>query len=200
MPDSATAKLLEFMVPGFLHGMGNALFAIQAQAQVLSTSGEGDVAEIVTSCGNATAVLDVLRLLSATEGAEPVVPSGTALHGILDPMRVGLRDSGTTIDVDPSAFEATDVVRHGRFVRVVALAAAEIHAAVPTGCRGTMRFGWEGPRVLRVSFVVAAEQLPFEADLSLAEHSVASWLDVPGGQVARVDGGLRLTFPAVTDD
>lgn len=202
MSDPATAKLLELMVPGFLHGMGNALFAIQAQAQVLSLTGKGDADEILTTCGNANAVLDLLRLLAegvepgAPARAEPGVAAGSALRAILDPMRIGLRDSRVTIKVSDATYVSTESVPYGVFARAVALAAAELIARVPTGIRGELRMSWDAPRVLRTAFHVDRGQLPFKADLAPAERSVAAALVDAGGHVARVDGGLVMTFPA----
>jgi hypothetical protein len=205
MPDTANAKLLELMVPGLLHGMGNALFAIQARAQVMAAArapgteenGEGDTDGILPACRNASAVLDVLRLLTTAAGEEPSIPAGDALRGVLEPMRIGLRDASYSIEVDPAAFDAGDAVPHRLFVRAVGLAAAEICDAVPTGCRGVLQFRWMGARVLRVAFVGAADQLPFEADLTAAERTVSSWFVDTDGRVGCEDGGLVLTFPEV---
>ena len=71
--------------------------------------------------------------------------------------------------------------------------------AIPSGCRGDLRMDWAGSRVLRLAFVVAPDQLPFEADLAAAERSVVAWLGDAGGSVAQVDGGLALTFPEALD-
>ncbi len=190
------------MVPGFLHGMGNALFAIQAHAQVLDVSGKGDIEALVAACRKANAELEVLRLLTST-GGEPGsstgIAAGEGLRGILDLMRIGLQDSGVSIAADPSGFEASDPVPHRLFARTVALAAAEICEAVPTGRHGELQFRWVEPRVLRLAFVADVEQLPFEADLTVAGHSVTSWLELGGGQVAAVEGGFALTFPEAAD-
>jgi hypothetical protein len=210
MPDTANAKLFELMVPGLLHGMGNALFAIQARAQVMAEAraqvpgedgedNEGDADEILPACRNASAVLDVLRLLTTAAGKEPSIPAGSALRGLLEPMRIGLRDTSVSIEVDPESFDADDAVPHRLFARAVGLAAAEICDAVPTGCRGVLQFRWMGARVLRVAFVGAADQLPFEADITAAERNVASWFADTDGRVGCEDGGLVMHFPEAAD-
>jgi hypothetical protein len=169
MPESNSAKLLKFIVPGYLHGMGNALFTIQAHAQVANAD-----PMIARGCAKAANVLDVLRRLSDPETDDDSGPVGPQLRTVVELMRVSMPDSGMTIDAADDVFEATDAVPLGEFVRTVVLTTLELHETLPTGCKGSVRIVWIEPGVLRIGFDPDPSQLPFDVDLTAAQERLGA--------------------------
>ena len=187
MPESNSAKLLKFIVPGYLHGMGNALFTIQAHAQVANAD-----PMIALGCAKAAKVLDVLRLLSDPDTDDDFGPVGPQLRTVVDLMRVGMRDSGMTID-------AADPVPLGEFVRTVVLTTLELHESLPTGCKGSVRIVWIEPGVLRIGFDPESSQLPFDVDLTAAQERLADAVADTAFRVRRQDPGHGLVVSLPLD-
>jgi hypothetical protein len=187
-----TAKLLHFMAPGFLHGMSNALFTIQAQAQVRNAG-----PEIAAGCATANAVLEVMRLVADPRGGDDPGPVGPALRTVVELLRIGLRDQGVRVDVEDAVLETTDRAPLRTFVRAMVLATEQLHGALPTGCDGHVRLSWLEPGVFCIEFVAAASQLPFEIDLAPAQRRLTEALRGTGFEARQRQAcpGLVLRLP-----
>ena len=169
LDDPVTASLLHFLAPGFVHGIGNDLFQIQARAQLLGTADrdvQADRQDLLAACQGAGSSLSILRLLLADGVADDAVRSaGPLLSELCAMMRIRLQGCGLTVVADDAVFSFPARVVERSFARAVALAGHGIARALPTGFRGTLRIDVEPPNALRLQVVLDAEYLPFAVDL-----------------------------------
>jgi hypothetical protein len=186
MHETRRAQLLEFLAPGFLHTLGNALFTIQGNAQILGRLPDTmrrQREEILAGCARTREALLVYRVIAdpAPEGDGLLL--GTSLPVLIDMLRVALRERGVGLRVTgPLPVAPVTVSRKGLVVGLV----ATCHA-LERGLRG----GFDRELELRmqaagvefgVEFqaLLAPERLPFTLDLTPELETLAPVLAEAG--------------------
>lgn len=194
---------LAFVMPGFVHRIGNAIFTMQGLAQLPDRPVPH--ATVLAATDRATAALRVARALMGPSW-EPPQPAGDLLEVIADLTRLQLRERGQTLTLalPEGAGASGPSTRHdvdaGSFCPAVVIAIRLLAEALPVGATGGVRVRLTaGGGVVQValSFAPAAGELPFPLAWSELAGALAQAL---GG--ARPDlrieatAGLRLCFAA----
>jgi hypothetical protein len=130
-------ELLAFLAPGLLHQLGNLLFSIQGNAQVLDAA--GDVPRCRTAILQATergaATLSLLRsILGDPEGLPG--SADTLLAQIAELSRVAVRESRHALELRPGPPQPK--VEAAPFVTLVLEGLRTLVALLPGGSRGTL--------------------------------------------------------------
>jgi hypothetical protein len=202
--DSSANDLLGFLAPGLLHHLGNVLFTIQGNAQVLglgaSETGraKGAILRAAERGGQALAVWR--HLLGDTTSAP--VQAGVLLAQLAELLRVPVREAQHALDVRHGARQSPVLVDGALFSTVVVATARALIAAAPPGLGGSVVVDLceQRPPVatVRVHLQPPAGALPFP----VAGGALAA---VVREAAARVRGrvqvrdhamGVELDFPA----
>lgn len=197
------AQLLEFLAPGFLHGICNSLFKIQGQAELLGrglSEAPQDVgASVVGSCREAAEAVEIYRLvLDPQVPSEPVVAGRlvAALAGILRP---GLQDCGVTLRWDAAVSELSQAVHRAPLVLPVVTAAYHLRQAMPSGYQASMTLSAQVATAFEITIQVVPDpgSLPFDLDLAPAiQHATASLGKYDGEVSATGTGaGIHIALP-----
>jgi len=203
--DSHGNGLVDFMLPGLLHGLGNAVFSIQGFAQLLGTQqgdGERERTAILEASDKARAALVVFHQISGEAPVDaPGVPAGQALRRLGEFLAVPLRDSGLRLQIaDPSSDEAVSVDGTALSCAVVEVLR---HAAggVPSGFEGSVQLAVTtapgGGVTVVITIAASASRLPFPVDLGRVADSACDCLRDHGvAVVGPIEGStLRLAIP-----
>ncbi len=199
MPD-LNADSLAFLAPGLVHQLGNHLFALQGQAQLLPEAH----AELRQSMLAAVARSgEVVRLLRAIVGdpAPPRLPPEQALAPLLEVARVALRERGHQLVWHGAHSGGSDQADAATVVVATAQALTALVAALPDGLTGTFTVECDtspAATILRVRFTARAGALPFPLGLDgIDARLAAAAAGAARGQVTwrgRADG-IELSFP-----
>ncbi len=167
------AALLEFVSPGILHSLGNQIFAIQGNAQVLGIKTEDIGRErraILSASKEAQESLDILRCLTSESGEEPRQQAGLMLRRICEAGKIPLREAGLRCSFEQSSVETPMSVEPSRFARCVLEVMRCIRAELPSGFDGDLHVDLAGQqaRELRLSFEVQQKPslLPFPLNMA----------------------------------
>lgn len=192
------ARLLEFLAPGLLHQLRNALFAIQGQAQLLESGATRQRGEILDGVKRAQAALHVLRYL--TEEAGPMQP-GILLPRLLDVLRLPMRERGLSLSLQHTSKETPVRVDARLLADTVVSALRAIAARIPTGFRGGVHIDLcaQSPTSVEVTIELVPDraQLPFQVDLQSVQQELHAALSADGGLILLVDRKLALHLPAM---
>jgi len=202
--DPGLAQRMLFLAPGLVHGLSNALFAMQGHAQLIGSRGPDlnqDREAILKANEQAQGSVWFLRILLRDPGAHPVAQAGVVLRRLGDVLRVPCRHRGLSIDVQHSAEGIPAMVEGAPFVEALTAAVAGLLEEVPAGFEGAVALdlahqdgdGVEvrvtlSPRSAILPFPVAAEDLCDTIRREIANSALAV--------SARADG-VSLRFPRV---
>jgi signal transduction histidine kinase len=194
--------LLQFLAPGFLHQLRNALFAIQGQAQLLGSSTAASApakqrTQILAATKRAQAAIQVLRYLSEDGGA---VQAGILLPRLVDVLRVPMRERGLVVSCQHSSREAPVRVNGTLLSETVVGALKAIAERLPTGFGGSIRVdlcaqGQDKVEIV-LELVAVSGQLPFQVDLLAVQQELQAAISPHGGLVVLVGRKLALHLPA----
>ncbi len=198
MSADSKPELLEFLAPGLLHGLGNALFRIQGHARLLGSE------EILAACHSAVETVEIYRQV-----LDPALPAqrtaaGPLLRDLASLLRAHLRERGIAVRWDPELEGIGRTVRRSDLVMPVVTAAHQLTLALPTGFEGALEL--QVPRIpdLLVSLCISPTPgcLPFDVDATAAIAVAASTLaDRPGAVTATPSGtGILISLPAEVSD
>ena len=202
MNDQDRWGLLEYIAPGFLHGMGNTLFKIQAYTQVIENpSADAEIQAgpgILAACKDAAHVLEVFRVvLDPTAQTEPV-EAGRLLEDLLHMMRGRMREDGVQVVVGGDGFDLPQAVRPRDVVLPVLVSMRCLGRALPSGMQGELAItaSWQQGLEVDLALHPAAGCLPFEVDLQGPLLDTSASLSGGGEVHARADErGLRIIIP-----
>lgn len=169
--DAEQGPCLQFLAPGLVHTLGNALFRAQGRVQLLQARDAGGLQreqrEIQDALDRLGQGLQILRWLSGEPGGAPV-QAGILLQRLAECLRVTLREHGLLLECLHSARQSPVAVHGGTFYRSVVTATRVLAMQAPEGCGGTLRldlFAQEADRVLvRVDLLPDPTLLPFPVD------------------------------------
>ncbi len=172
------SRLLEFLTPGIIHGLGNSLFAIHGNAQVMGEKPERERSAILDASLQAQHMLEVLRCMS---GQGPMNCSKldvcAVLPAICDACKVSMRDFGVAVSLAEDVHEnrcSLDVILAVRSVGAVMLA---VRDRLPSGYEGTMRVSVVARRnrvhEIRLELVQKPSFLPFPVDIVAVREDAA---------------------------
>ena len=172
---SPSTKLLSFLVPGFLHNLGNSILIIQGRAQLLS-SDDVDLAatqgQLLASCDCSRTGMAILRaLVDDADGEQTAL--GPLLVELFDMMQDSFRDAGIAIDVGPDLADAGHRVPLGVVARAVGGVGFAIRDALPAGLRGKLSVRWISPPLLEFRLRPDRTNLPFQIDMAAIAAAVA---------------------------
>ena len=179
MGDPRTARMLQFLAPGFLHGLSNALFAIRSYGTLLAQRGAhgacepgsepgmaedpaADLAAIQEAGSRAGDALAIYRLFVEADGDDSHRAAGPLLRELLAQARITLRDRGLRVEVEDAAYETTRSLPARDFAFSLVQALVELDDELPDGFQGRVTVAWDGAEdapapALRIRAVPATE-------------------------------------------
>lgn len=190
-------------LPGLMHNLGNALFAIHGQAQRLGRSApdpEAGKAAILRAVSQAQGGLEVLRHLA--EEAHRPVQAGILLHRLCGILSIPARERGLRLDLHHSSRETPESVDGSLLCRSVALTFAAILDGLPPGLSGSLDVDLvtQTDEHLDIVVRVRVEQghLPFPLGLDSMIAELGERLRGSGATVhgPEPENGLRLRLPS----
>lgn len=197
------AQLLEFLAPGFLHGVCNSLFKIQGQAELLGRGLSEDAQEVggsvVRNCREAAEAVEIYRLVLDPQLPSEPVSAGSLLPGLVAMLRTGLQESGVSLEWDADDVELSQPVHRAALVLPVVSAAYELRQAMPSGYQGSMALSAQVASEFDISIQVvpAPGSLPFDLDLGPAIEQASIWLGTYEGRVSAspAGSGIKIALP-----
>lgn len=194
--------LLEFLIPGIVHALGNQVFAIQGCAHVLRDGkiGRRQRATILDAATAAEHALDVLRLLGPDDGLiERREQAGVLLARLAPLCRIPLRDRGLRLDIDRSCRGRPRVVDARVFARTVVDLLLRIATRLPAFVQGTLRLDLAEQDAVSVTLDASIELeptcLPFPMDLGAVGTDLATAHDAAGVTAGMRGRALRVRVP-----
>ena len=185
--------MLAFLMPGFLHEFGNAVFAVQGQAQQLT--GDGDAtrpkAAILAACSRAGAELDVIRWIVEPHVLYEPLPAGPVIARVLQHLRIALRGREVAVRIDESVRNLATRLPPGTVSRAVAEVGLLVADALPTGYQGELTGSLDPGGNLRLELAEQRLQLPFAVDLAPAVVAATRTLAAIGGGAAPAAHGVQ---------
>lgn len=204
MSAKTRAELLEYMAPGFLHGLCNALFKIQGQARMLDRdSSTGSVPagpDILATCHEAAEAVEIYRIILDPEVHSEPVAAGPLLRDVATLLRGRLQEAGIQIQWDEALESLTHTVRRCDVVLPVVTAMHRLSTALPTGFEGnlTIHARWDDGLEVDLGIVPSTGCLPFEVDLAEAIRDASESFLGSAGRVAESQSGLGITIAVPT--
>ncbi len=163
---------LAFLAPGFVHQLGNVLFAMQGQVLQADAAAAGPALQAIAGqVDRGAAALRLVRHVLGDAGPEPA-PVARTLAELAELLRVGAREAGVRfeITVGEEAARAADLAT---FVPAVVAAVRAQLAGIPAGLAAVVRAEWsDADARLRLAVAPQPGSLPFPLDLRAA---VAEW-------------------------
>jgi hypothetical protein len=164
--------LLEFLAPGVLHGLGNDLFAIRGNAEILAEKGrparERDA--ILAATQHAEHTLDILRLLSAPTGRDQHRQAFALLRHIGEACRFPLRERAVRIVLEHTSHDTPVLVDGSALVRGVVAVVRALAECLPPVSKAILRLDLRHQDQRRVEVAARLEPgvefLPFPIDLA----------------------------------
>ena len=158
---------LRLAIPGLLHSLSNALFAIQGHGARVGSSTpdlEAEKAAILGAAGLAQSAVEVLGHL-AGEGVRRPVQAGQVLHRLCEILRVPLRERDLHLELQHSSPQAPVAVHGSVLCRALSATIGALCDAMPAGFRGRVRVDIVSPTAERLEILVqirgVASLLPF---------------------------------------
>lgn len=202
MKARASGELLEFLAPGFLHGLCNTLFKIQGQAQILAgRSPSRDSTQvgphILTACREGVDAVEIFRLILDPGLSSKPVAAGPLLHGVARLVGSRLLDRGVQIEWDPELETLTHSVRRCDLVLPLVTAMHRLDAALPTGFEGGLSITArvEDDLEIQLELAPAVGCLPFDIDLSAAVRDAGASCGDSRVSARGTDLGIILSIP-----
>jgi hypothetical protein len=197
------AQLLEFLAPGFVHGICNSLFKIQGQAELLgqglSEAPQEVSASLVRSCREAAEAVEIYRLVLDPKALSVPVVAGSLVAALAGILRPGLHDSGVSLHWDAAVSELPQAVDRAPLVLPVVTAAYHLRQAMPSGYQASMALSAQADRAFEITIQVVPDPgcLPFDLDLAPAiQHATASLGKYEGEVSASATGvGIHIALP-----
>jgi hypothetical protein len=186
--------LFEFLAPGLLHELGNAVFKIQGHAQAAALPGTGAgraLGEVQKHAQQAKALLELVRCL-VQDGAGVAMQCGVLLPQVCELLEVPLRGHGLRVRFQHSSRQSPGSAPVATTARAVLGLARELARAVPIGFRGVLVVDLQQQTpviVLRLAVTGDPALLPFPIDLRGALARANAWLAaLPVGAGPTADG------------
>ena len=174
--------LLEFLAPGLVHELNNAVFKIQGNAQTATlpgATGRG-LGEVLKHAKQAQATLELLRSLVPDDGgAGTMMQCGVLLPQICALLGVPMRRHGLVAQFRHSSRQSPGLAPVTTTARAVLGLAKEIAHDVPLGFRGVFLVDLvqQTPVIaLRLAVTGNPAMLPFPIDLRPALARSGAWL------------------------
>lgn len=208
VPFDGDGRLLKFLMPGFLHGLANSLFAIGNHSKMLGV-GEAQLsrerAAIMRGTQAAEGAVEVLRFVLGEGVERPAARQvGVLLRHLGELLKVPCREHGLRVKLSHSSVDSPANVDGVTFTRALLETVRELTEALPAGYGGTLDIDVAAQRRegVTVVFTVAHDRdmLPFPLDLlrviavatrTIGDASVA--LERPTGKQ------LAMRVPAVRE-
>ncbi|MCA8977056.1 MAG: hypothetical protein KDC98_20205 [Planctomycetes bacterium] len=198
-----------FAAPGIVHRLGNAMFTIQGQAQLLGSVGPEarERRSILNASERAGRTLALMRALLGHHHDQPEDAS-TLVAMVCEVLGIAVREGGHTISArlpDDGEFRGVDP---GMFYPAVLEAIRLLVAALPVGQPGNIELqlgdGERGQVVVRVRYAARRGSLPFplateaiDADLERALRPMPSRPTVRIVDRGFDDRGFDLVFGGI---
>lgn len=166
------APLLEFLMPGLLHSLGNHLFAIQGNAQVLGMR-EGEIDRerqaILEAAGQARAALDIIRCLSGEQPELGTEQAGAILRRVCEISRIPLLEAGLRCQLAHSSIETPINIDSAIFTQCLLETLRCIREELPSGFDGELHIDLRGQSRNLLAIGMRVQQnpdlLPFPLNL-----------------------------------
>ena len=132
-------NLLEFLLPGLTHSLGNSLFTIHGHAQLLGSRGTESGRErnaILKASKKAQHALELLKMLCVGGGAAAPAPASSVLRRLAEYLRVPLREHGLQVRFMQSSGETPMLIDGGVLCRGVLEIVRQTAAVLPSGLGG----------------------------------------------------------------
>jgi hypothetical protein len=168
--DPVRPDTLAFLAPGLLHQLGNVLFTIQGNAQMLGGAEDTgrERAAILTAAERGSQAIRLLRCLLGDPAAPPT-QAGVLLGQLAEMLRVPLREQRQMLELRHTARQTPVFVSPSDFCIAVAEALRALVTVLPNGVHGTLVLDLcdQGARhaTVRVLFAPLAGALPFPLDV-----------------------------------
>ena len=168
-------ELLQFLTPGFLHGIANVLFAVQGHGQLVGASGRDPLRErqaILEAAGRGERLVKTLRTLLDEAGGTGE-QAGVLLQGLAELLRVALRERAVVLTVRHTSRETPRTVDGVRFCRALATAVRGLERQLPAGFQGEVYLDLVAQTDAVVTVEVGVREhpqfLPFPLDMAALE-------------------------------
>ncbi len=204
--DETTGRLLAFVMPGFAHGLGNALFAVSSHTKLLGGT-ESQVARVRGHIQRATdtaqASLEVMHFLLGDVLERPAPKqAGLLLRHLIDLLKVPCRERGLAIKLAHTSVESPALVDGVTLTQTLVEAASALANVVPSGYRGSLDVDLAAQRRDGVTLTLAiqqdADRLPLSLDLQRVVADVQRRIRDSGVEFVRLSPRqLRLRIPAL---
>lgn len=163
---------LAFLAPGFVHQLGNVLFAMQGQVLQADATAAGPALQAIAGqVDRGAAALRLVRHVLGDAGPEPA-PVARTLAELAELVRVGAREAGVRFE-----FAATEGAARmadlATFVPAMVAAVRTLLAGIPAGLPAVVRAEWsDADACLRLAVTPQPGSLPFPLDVHAA---LADW-------------------------
>lgn len=163
---------LAFLAPGFVHHLGNVLFAMQGHVLQADAAAAGPALQAIAGqVDRSASALRLFRHAIGDAGPEPAPVARTLLE-LAELARVGAREAGVRLEV-AAAEPVGRSVDLSNFVPATLAAIRALLAAIPSGMPAVVHATWsEASGRLRLAVAPQAGSLPFPLDLPGA---AAAW-------------------------
>lgn len=163
---------LAFLAPGFVHQLGNVLFAMQGHVLQADAAAAGPALQAIAGqVDRGTSALRLVRHVLGDAGPEPALAART-LGELAELLRVGAREAGVRFEltVAETSSRAVDLAS---FVPAVVAAVRSLLAGIPAGLPAVVRAEWsDADARLRLAVAPQPGSLPFPLEFRAA---VADW-------------------------
>lgn len=194
---------LGFVLPGLVHALGNALFAVRGHVAILGQNGAtpGDRQALARATDQALAVLDLLRLFDPVSAPTVDLQAGVLLSRLGGALQVPLRERGIRLECTHTSTATPTRVHGGPCVRAIVGAVSALAEAAPAAWRGRFVIDLFHQDLQQVQLRITASAqrgcLPFTVAADsrlalLAEHLAADGVQL---QVRPGEQGVIVTLP-----
>lgn len=205
--DDVTGRLLAFVMPGFMHGLGNSVFAVTSHARLLGGT-ESQIARvrghIQRAADTAQAALEVMNFLLGDVVDRPAPKqAGLLLRALVELLKIPCRERGLGLRLAHTSVESPALVDAVTLTQLVVETACALASVVPSGYRGTLDIDLAAQRRDGVTLTLAVQQeadlLPLPLDLQRVVAEVQRRVK-DGGEILRASSKqLRLRVPSLRE-
>ena len=204
-PDRDDVAELRLAVPGLLHSLSNALFAIQGHGQRVGATTpdlEAEKAAILRAADQAQHAVEVLRHMVG-EGAGRPVQAGILLHRLCEILNMPAREAGLRLDLQHSSPQTPEPVDGTLLCRTVTATISALIDELPECFEGQLRvdLASQSAKGLEILVLVQPDSslLPFPLDLEQVVASLGPRFHSWGARLSgpEPEGTLRLAMPTV---
>ena len=196
------AEAILLAIPGLIHSLGNALFAIQGHGQrvgITSPDLEAEKAAILRAVGQAQGGLEVLRHLA--DGAHRPAPAGILLHRLCEILKLPVRDHGLRLELQQSSRQSPETVDGTLLCRALATTIGTLVTELPPGLSGSLSVDLVSQTEEHLDILVRVEtdgqRLPFPLGLENMARTLGRRLAGSGAELLgpEPENTLRLRLP-----